>query len=109
MARPARLAVPARRLETQPPARMVDSVSSEGELLKEIDLRELGMGAPLMVFDLNLGTQVDLLTRLDPGRDYALVCDSDLSVPGATQCFKSKSCRLPAGRSLAPLDPQRRL
>jgi hypothetical protein len=28
------------------------TVSSEGELLKEIDLRELGMGAPLMVFDL---------------------------------------------------------
>jgi len=66
------------------------TVSSEGELLKEIDLRELGMGAPLMVFDLKLGTQVDLSSRLDPGRDYALVCDTDLSIPGATQCFKSK-------------------
>jgi hypothetical protein len=57
------------------------SISSEGELLKEIDLFEMGMGEPLLVFDLRLGTQVNLASRLDPSRDYALVCDADLSVP----------------------------
>jgi len=57
------------------------SISTEGELLKEIDLFEMGMVEPLLVFDLKLGTQVNLGSRLDPSRDYALVCDADLSVP----------------------------
>lgn len=66
------------------------SISSEGELLREIDLLEMGMGEPLLVFDLKLCTQVNLASRLDPSRDYALVCDADLSVPDAPQCLKLK-------------------
>ena len=66
------------------------SISSEGELLKEIDLFEMGMGEPLLIFDLKLGTQVNLASRLDPSRDYALVCDADLSVPDTPPGLKLK-------------------
>src|ERR1039457_16540 len=66
------------------------AISSEGRLLKEIDLFEMGLGEPLLVFDLKLGTQVSLASRLEPTRDYALICDTDLSIPDATQCLKLK-------------------
>ena len=66
------------------------SISSEGRLLEETDLSEMGMAEPLLVFDLKLGTQVKLASRLDGGRDYALMCDTDLSVPDAAQCLKLK-------------------
>ena len=66
------------------------SISNEAELSEEIDLFEMGMAEPLLVFDLKLGRQVNLESRLDPSRDYALICDTDLSVPEATQCIKLK-------------------
>lgn len=66
------------------------SISTEGKLLEEIDLFELGIGEPLLIFDLKLRTQVNLASRLDPSRDYALICDTDLSVPDVTQCYKLK-------------------
>lgn len=66
------------------------SISSEGKLLREIDLLATGMGEPLLVFDLKLGKQVDLASRLDLSRDYALICDPDLSVPDATPFLKLK-------------------
>jgi hypothetical protein len=50
----------------------------------------MGMVEPLLVFDLKLGTQVNLGSRLDPSRDYALVCDADLSVPDTPPGLKLK-------------------
>jgi len=85
-----------RNLHCQPPGAKGSlrpkllSISSEGKLLEEIDLCEMGMTEPLLVFDLKLGTQANLASRLDPCRDYALICDTDLSVPDATQYLKVK-------------------
>jgi hypothetical protein len=66
------------------------SISSAGRLLGEIDLLEVGTGEPLLVFDLKLGTRVSLTSRMDPNRDYALICDPDLTVPGAAQSLRLK-------------------
>jgi hypothetical protein len=66
------------------------SISSAGILLEEVDLLEMGTGEPLLVFDLKLGTPVGLTATLDQGRDYALICDADLSVPGAAQYLRLK-------------------
>ena len=66
------------------------SVSSEGRLLEEVDLFEMGMGEPLLIFDLESGTLVSLTSKLNPRKDYALICDTDLSVPDVTQAIKLK-------------------
>ena len=66
------------------------SISSEDKIVEEMDLVEMGMGEPLLIFDLKSGTSVDLESKLDPSRGYALICDIDLSVPDANQYFKSK-------------------
>jgi hypothetical protein len=66
------------------------SISSEGKLLEEIDLLLMGTGEPLIIFDLGSGTTVDPGARLDPRRDYALICDTDLSVPDAARSLKFK-------------------
>ena len=85
-----------RALPCQPPGAKPNlrpkllSISNEAELSEEIDLLEMGMAEPLLVFDLKLGRQVNLTSRLDPSRDYALMCDTDLIVPDATQCLKLK-------------------
>ena len=85
-----------RELPCQPPGAKDNlrpkllSISSADRLLEEIDLFAVGTGEPLLVFDLKLGTAVSPTSRLDPGRDYALICDVDLSVPGAAQCQRLK-------------------
>jgi hypothetical protein len=85
-----------RDLPCQPPGVKVNlrpkllSISSEGSLLEEVDLLEMGTAEPLQVFDLKLGTQLSLESRLSPTRDYALICDADISVPDAPQCLKLK-------------------
>lgn len=66
------------------------SISSEGKLLEEVDLFEMGMGEPLLIFDLESGSLVSLTSRLNPRKDYALICDTDLSVPDVTQALKLK-------------------
>jgi hypothetical protein len=66
------------------------SISSGGTLLHEVDLFEMGVGEPLLAFDLNLGIQVSLTSRFDPRRTYALICDPDLSAPDAMQLSKLK-------------------
>jgi len=65
------------------------SVSSEGEPLEEVDLFEIGMGEPLLIFDLRSGTLISPTSRLDTKKDYALLCDADLSVPGVTPALKA--------------------
>lgn len=64
------------------------SISSEGELLEEVDLNE--MAEPLLLFDLGTGTLVNLTSKLNPRMDYALICDTDLSVPDVKQAIKLK-------------------
>lgn len=66
------------------------SISSEGKLLEEVDLSEMGMGEPLLIFDLESGSLVSLTSRLNLRKDYALICDTDLSVPDFPQAFKLK-------------------
>ena len=68
------------------------TISADNKLLAEVDLSELGTNETLAVFDLRSGNAVGLNSRLDPGRDYALICDTDLSVPGAAQQTRSKNC-----------------
>ncbi|HXJ43099.1 MAG TPA: hypothetical protein VNH18_27710, partial [Bryobacteraceae bacterium] len=76
------------------------SISSEGKPVEEIDLLEVGMGEPLLIFDLKSGHPVDPASRLEPNRDYALICDTDLSVPDALPALKLKNCS--AYRLVAP-------
>lgn len=66
------------------------TISSEGKLLEEVDLFEIGLGEPLLVFDLGTGSSVSLTSTLNPRKDYALICDTDLSVPDVTQSIKLK-------------------
>jgi len=66
------------------------SISSDGKLLEEVDLLEMGMGEPLLIFDLGNGSMVSLTSKLSPSADYGLICDTDLSVPAVTQAVKLK-------------------
>jgi hypothetical protein len=56
--------------------------------LHEFDLSELGLSQPLVLFELNQGRILDIGNKLDPKRDYGLICDSDLSVKGANQTVR---------------------
>lgn len=66
------------------------SISSDGDVIKDVDLSELGMNEPLIAFDLESGASVNLASRLSPRRDYALICDPDLSIPDVKHTLKSK-------------------
>ncbi len=66
------------------------SISNRGGTIAEVDLLGTALGGPLLVFDLKLGTLVELASRLDLTRDYALICDPDLSVPNTQPSFKTK-------------------
>lgn len=66
------------------------SVSSDGEPLEEVDLFEIGTGEPLLIFDLKSGTLISPTSRLDTNKDYALLCDADLSVPGLTPALRAR-------------------
>ena len=59
----------------------------EGRVVKEFDLHEIGLGEPVLIFDLGSGRLVDAGNMFDPTREYAVVCDSDLSVHGASRPF----------------------
>jgi hypothetical protein len=67
-------------------------ISSEGKLLDEIDLSEIGMGEPLLAFDLENGASVSITSKLNSKRDYALICDPDLSVPEVILAVILKDC-----------------
>ena len=66
------------------------SINSAGELLAEIDLYDAGMGEPLVVFDLGNGEALDPAARLDTRKSYALICDTDISVPAASKFLRVK-------------------
>jgi hypothetical protein len=57
------------------------SITGEGKLIEEVDLFEaFTIGEPLLVFDPKTGARIELQSKLDPSRDYALMCDVDLSL-----------------------------
>ncbi|MCW5980041.1 MAG: hypothetical protein KIT09_18305 [Bryobacteraceae bacterium] len=66
------------------------SINSAGKVLEEVDLWELGLREPVLIFDLRSGSTIALSARLDPSRDYALICDEDLTIPGRPPSFKLK-------------------
>jgi len=60
------------------------SVSSGDTPVIEIDLLDLGLlGEPLLIFDLGTGRQRDPSAKMDPDRNYAVLCDPDMHVPNA--------------------------
>ena len=60
------------------------SISCNGEPIKTIDFGTFGFDDPFLIFDLGTGGKVDASEILQPNRDYALVCDTDLKVAGVT-------------------------
>lgn len=59
------------------------SISCNGEPIESIDLAALGLDEPFLIFDLTTGAKVDVNELLNPNRDYAVVCDADMNVPGS--------------------------
>jgi hypothetical protein len=57
----------------------------DGAILHEVDLREVGLAEPVVIFDLISGDVVDAGNRFDRSLEYGFVCDADLSVEGASQ------------------------
>ena len=66
------------------------SIKNRDEIIEEIDLKEVGLHETLIVFDLVSGTLVSEGYKLDPRRDYGLVCAADLSCPGASKTIRTK-------------------
>ncbi|MGH9437856.1 MAG: hypothetical protein ACRD22_08150 [Terriglobia bacterium] len=64
------------------------SIRGEDKIVEEIELREFGLGEPFIVYDLVNGALINEANRLDPNRDYALVCDADLSCPAASRTVR---------------------
>ena len=60
------------------------SISCNGEPIETVDFATFGFDDSFLVFDLGTGSKVDLDEILQPNRDYALACDPDLNVAGAT-------------------------
>jgi len=60
------------------------NISGRDQPLEQFDLFEIGLGEPLLLFDLSNGSVVDLARRIDPAREYAILHDSDLSVTNTT-------------------------
>jgi hypothetical protein len=60
------------------------SISCNGEPIETVDFATFGLGDPFLIFDLGTGGKVDATETLQPNHDYALLCDTDLNVPGAT-------------------------
>ena len=69
-------------------------IRSESRLVYESGPDELGISGPMTLFDLTSGRTVNPRSSLSKNRDYALICDSDLSVQGA-----NKSLALSNGRA----------
>ena len=69
------------------------TISGDNELLEEVDLFDLGSDETLAIFDLKSGDAVSPNSKrnLMSLRDYGLICDTDLSVPEATQQTKSRN------------------
>jgi len=58
------------------------TISSNGEPVETVDFADLNLMAPFLLFDLSTSVLVDPNDKLDPTRDYALICDTDLKISG---------------------------
>jgi hypothetical protein len=67
------------------------AISVDGELREEVDLSEFGINDALAIFDIRTGRLVSQTSSFDILREYAFLCDTDLSVPGAVREYKSRS------------------
>jgi len=66
------------------------SITSNGEPIEEVELSDFGLEDPLVLFDLNTGRQKDTAESLNPNCDYALLCDTDMTVPNVLSFRKTK-------------------
>lgn len=66
--------------------------TDEGKPLAEVDLQDLGIAEPLLLFDVRTGEAVDPESTIDKGRDYALLCDPDLSVADSRHFISLPQC-----------------
>ncbi len=58
-------------------------VNGRGELIYELALADLGLSAPLLIFDMrNGGALRDTSSVLDRTASYAVLCDTDLAISG---------------------------
>jgi hypothetical protein len=88
--------------------KLLSATTEQGEPLLEIDLREeLGIGGPLLLFELQTGEPVRLERRLETNKDYGLICDTDLIVEDAQQFLSLPGCR--AFYLTAPISPNVRV
>ena len=67
------------------------SLATGSYIVEEFDLVDAGFSEPLMVFDLQTGESVDPSSQLDLLKDYAIVCDPDISLPGVLTRWTSKA------------------
>ena len=58
------------------------TISSNGESLETMDFADITLTDPFLLFDLSTCVPVDPNDYLDPSRDYAIVCDTDMEIPG---------------------------
>lgn len=58
------------------------TISCNGEPVETVDLADLKLTAPFLLFDLSTFALVDPNDNLEHTRDYAVICDTDMEVPG---------------------------
>jgi len=58
------------------------TISCNGEPVETVDFADLKLTDPFLLFDLSTCLLVDPNDDLDPRRDYALICDTDMVIPG---------------------------
>jgi hypothetical protein len=88
--------------------KLLSATTDQGEPLLEVDLREeLGIGEPLLLFDLQNGNPICLEHRLETHKEYAFVCDTDLTVEGAQHFLSLPGCS--AFYLMPPVSPSLRV
>ena len=59
------------------------TISCNGEPIETVDFADLKLTDPFLIFDLSTCLLIDPDDDLDPNRDYAIICDTDLDIPGS--------------------------
>jgi hypothetical protein len=59
------------------------TISVDRKVIEDVDLVEIGLAEPLLIFELNSGARIPRFSRLHPERNYAFVCDRDFKVSSA--------------------------
>jgi hypothetical protein len=58
------------------------TISCNGEPVDTVDFADLKLTAPFLLFDLSTFVLVDPNDNLEHTRDYAIICDTDMEIPG---------------------------